>query len=86
MDLESNPKLKEALEQDEYRVGCWNGEVSDGQAILRHDSMDEDVVVDVNELHDIANLTTILILKDIIVRGNRDDVENFAELVNDLEA
>lgn len=75
-----------STERKAYRVGCWDGEVDNGVATITHDSIDNKITVDVEELHDISNLIQVLLNKDSITRGNQGDVERFEELVRDLEA
>ena len=78
----------DAVAQKEYRVGCWGGEVENGEAVVTHDSMMEEAVIDVEELHDCVNLCSLLLMKDQIVQsGDMDeDKLQFEQLVRDLEA
>lgn len=73
-------------ERRTYRVGCWDGSVEDGTATITHDSIEDEITVDVEELHDISNLIQVLLNKDSIERGTGGDVEQFEKLVRDLEA
>lgn len=83
---DTNPPLQD----EEYRVGAWNGSVGNGKFHLRHDSMDVEVTGDVLELEDLDNLLAVLLSKEKIVRGDMVDEEKnireFNSLVNDLEA
>ena len=83
----------DAVAQEEYRVGCWDGEVENGEAVVTHDSMMEELVIDVEELHDCMNLCSLLLMKDQIVQSGDMDgdrlqqmVDEFEQLVRDLEA
>lgn len=83
----------DAVAQEKYRVGCWDGEVENGEAVITHDSMMEELVMDVQELHDCMDLCSVLLMKDQILQGGdvskeklEEYVEEFEQLVRDLEA
>lgn len=72
--------------QQEFRVGCWNGKFKDDTVALRHDSMGEQAEVDLQEIHDLDDLVSLLILRSKVEHGNGEDLERLRNLIYNLEA
>lgn len=71
---------------EQYHVGCWNATYKEDSVELRHDSMDESVEIDFQEIHDLDDIIAILHLKskaDNYVEGTDSRYKN---LVSELEA
>ena len=76
-----------AIDREEYRVGCWDGGVEDGVAYITHDSVSEEVKVDVEEISDLDSLVDLLLRKDKINRGATTlTEEDFDDIVRSMDA
>lgn len=85
MDLEDTP--------NKFRVGCYEGEYvpseeenSEGHIEITHDSMSEPTVIDVEEIFDLHNLVSLLMLRRGAEAGDNEAAENLEDLAEGLEA
>ena len=71
---------------EQYRVGCWNATYKEDSVELRHDSMDEPVETDFQEIHDLDDIVAILHLKSKADNNVEDADSRLNNLVRELEA
>lgn len=75
-------------EEETFRVGCWCGQVSEGQFTLQHDNMTESVTLDIDELEDLYNLADILRNAEKVVSGeaHHNQENTLGALIDHYEA
>ena len=76
-----------------FRVGCYEGEYvpseeenSEGHIEITHDSMAEPTVIDVEEIFDLHNLVSLLMLRRGAEGGDAEAAEKLESLADGLEA
>lgn len=78
---------------NKFRVGCYEGEFvpseekgREGHIEITHDSMNEPTVIDVEEIFDLHNLVSLLMLRRGAEAGDDEAAENLEDLAEGLEA
>jgi len=78
--------------QSKFRVGCFNGELieEDGKYYfsIRHDSMDEPLKVDYQEIHDLSDILSLIFLRMDVEQadGYSEEHDRLNNLIYELEA
>lgn len=72
--------------QDEFRVGCFDAVYKGDVVEIQHDSMDEPLEVDFQEIHDLDDVVALLHLRSKVENNVEDAQEQFDNLVRNLEA
>ena len=78
---------------NKFRVGCYEGEFvpseeenKEGHIEIAHDSMAEPTVIDVEEIFDLHNLVSLLMLRRGAYGGDEEQASDLIELAEQLEA
>lgn len=78
---------------NKFRVGCYEGEYvpseeenREGHIEITHDSMNEPTVIDVEEIFDLHNLVSLLMLRRGVEGGDEEAAKNLEDLADGLEA
>jgi hypothetical protein len=71
---------------DKFRVGCFNGDYSGDIVEISHDSMDEPLEIDHQELSDLGDIIAMLNLRNHAEHGDEQAILKLKNLVDELEA
>lgn len=72
--------------QSEFRVGCWDARYEDDWFYLQHDDSEEELKLELEDLHDLEQLCHLLDLRELASNNPEDYEERFETMARELEA